>query len=63
MGRWQYEWRVENRYSKWSKAGFDIETNMVIQVGRPLELLDVLIDIEGEENMCSRTSHGSNADG
>lgn len=47
-GRWQYEWRVTDRYSKWSKAGFDIETNTVVQVGRPLELLDVLIDVEGE---------------
>lgn len=48
-GRWQYEWRVTQRHSKWSKAGFDIETNTVVQVGRPLELLDVLIDVEGEE--------------
>lgn len=55
-GQWQYEWRVENRYSKWSKAGFDIETNMVVQVGRPLELLEVTVDIEGEEHVFSHLS-------
>ena len=55
-GRWQYEWRVTQRHSKWSKAGFDIETNTVIQVGRPLELLDVLIDVEGEEYAFSHLS-------
>lgn len=47
-GRWQYQWRVTERHVKWSKSGFDFETKTMVQFGRQLQLLDVLVDIEGE---------------
>lgn len=48
-GEFSYNWKVNKRYEKWSKAGFDYETGSRQEFGRKLELLDVNIELEGEE--------------
>ncbi len=47
-GEFSYNWVVVNRFEKWSKAGFDIESNGYVEIGRPLHLTDINIDIDGE---------------
>mgnify|MGYP005707633269 CR=1 FL=1 len=50
-GQWgelSYQWEVKKESGKWSKSGFDIETNTQVEMGRQLELKDINIDVEGE---------------
>lgn len=47
-GEFSYNWKVANRHNKWSKAGFDIESNSFVEIGRPLHLNDISIEIDGE---------------
>lgn len=47
-GDFSYQWMVVKTYEKWSKSGFDSESNSQVQLGRQLQLKDISIDVNGE---------------
>lgn len=48
-GKLSYQWSVDKRFEKWSKSGFDLESGSNVEMGRKLQLLDISIDVDGEE--------------
>lgn len=48
-GSFSYQWTIQKRFEKWSKSGFDLESNTNVEMGRKLQLLSISLDVDGEE--------------
>ncbi len=48
-GRFLYAWEVTSKSEKWSKSGLDAETGTYVNLGRPLQLFTIKLEVGSDE--------------